>query len=126
MTIKRLEHVGVNVSDMARSEAFYNEVFGLIKLEEYSDRVENMHLVFMGFPDESQTAIELVLDPPSASSGPVDHIAFTVDDIESEYVRIRGLGVPCIHPSVQRLANGMRYAFFTGPDGESLELFQRA
>jgi lactoylglutathione lyase len=61
-----------------------------------------------------------------AAAGRVHHVAFTVDDIEEEFERIRSLPEPVsgLDETITTLPNGSRYFFFNGPDSEALELFQ--
>jgi lactoylglutathione lyase len=54
----------------------------------------------------------------------VHHIAFTVSDIEAELDKLRARGVRLIDETPRTILNGVKIAFFFGPDGERLELFQ--
>ncbi|HSL93151.1 MAG TPA: VOC family protein, partial [Bacillota bacterium] len=58
--------------------------------------------------------------------GPFDHLAWYVDDIESEVTRLKGLGVEFRPDQIMTVLDGRKIAFFFGPDGERLELVQRA
>ena len=59
-----------------------------------------------------------------AKAGRVHHVAFTVDDIEAEFERIRAADVAGLDEAITTLPNGSRYFFFDGPDGEAIEFFQ--
>lgn len=61
-----------------------------------------------------------------SDSGKVHHIAFTVSDIDAELERLRGLGVQLIDETPKTISDVGRLAFFFGPDGERLEIFQPA
>lgn len=123
--IHKLEHVGIMVKDMDVSIRFYSEVLGLsmVGKEKLDDGVE---LVFLSYPESENIQVELISgghdDIPA--KGKVDHLAFTVSDIEAEVERLRQLGVRLIHESPKTILNGIKIAFFYGPDGERLEFFQ--
>ncbi|MCZ8523529.1 MULTISPECIES: VOC family protein [Paenibacillus] len=125
--IHKLEHIGIMVSDMDASIRFYTEVLGLRLARR--EQIENgPELGFLSFPGSEQVEIELVgrgTDGMSPS-GIVNHLAFTVSDIEQELERLRGLGIRLQDEQPKVILNGVKIAFFEGPDGERLELFQPA
>lgn len=125
--IHKLEHVGVRVNDMDASIRFYTEVLGLrlVKRAALEDGVE---LGFLSFPGSDNVEIELIGRGSDglSDSGKVHHIAFTVSDIEDEIARLKSHGVQMIHETPQTILDGAKLAFFFGPDGERLELFQPA
>ena len=47
------------------------------------------------------------------------------DAIEEEIANVKEHGVTFIDESITTLPSGSRYIFFTGPDGEWIELFQK-
>lgn len=123
--INKLEHIGIMVKDMDVSIRFYSEVLGLhlVGREKLDDGVE---LGFLSYPDSENIQVELISrghdDIPA--KGKVDHLAFTVSDIEEEVERLRRLGVRLIDETPKTILDGIKIAFFYGPDGERLELFQ--
>jgi lactoylglutathione lyase len=127
--IRKLEHIGVKVSNMDRSIQFYKDVLGL-ELVGRSQVNEQLELAFLSYPDTDNIQIELISrrsdDLPAA--GIVDHMAFTVTDIEAEVERLKSLGVKMIDeaPRELNISGIVKIAFFYGPDGEKLEFFQRA
>jgi lactoylglutathione lyase len=125
MAVKKLEHVGVMVSDLEVSIGFYQDVLGLDLLDRF-DANESTGLAFLGDGGSGQVIIELICgkDNTFPDEGKVHHIAFTVDDIEGEIERLRSLKVHFTNDEISTLANGSKYIFFKGPDGETLELFQ--
>ncbi|MCY9588551.1 VOC family protein [Paenibacillus chitinolyticus] len=124
MAVTKLEHVGVMVADMEKSISFYESVVGL-KLK---DTVTNgaMKLAFLGFDVKGETEVELIegYGGSLTEEGRVHHLAFTVDDIEAEFERVRKTDVVMIDTEITTLPNGSRYFFFHGPDGEWVEFFQ--
>jgi lactoylglutathione lyase len=123
--IHKLEHIGIMVKDMDASIRFYAEVLGLglVGREKLDDGVE---LGFLSYPDSGNIELELIGHDHGnfPTSGKVHHIAFTVTDIEAEVERLRKLGVSLIDESPRTILNGIKIAFFYGPDGEKLEFFQ--
>ncbi|MNC58238.1 Lactoylglutathione lyase [compost metagenome] len=123
--IKKLEHIGVYVNDMDESITFYTEVLGLSLAARR--RLDNgVELSFLSFPDQPQTEIELIGRGTEGmpDNGIVHHIAFTVTEIEAELERLRSLGIRLLDEEPRTILGGTKIAFFFGPNGERLELFQ--
>ncbi|MED4600165.1 VOC family protein [Paenibacillus validus] len=126
MARKKIEHVGVMVKDIDASVRFYKEVVGL----ELKGRLDHpngvIQLAFLGFGQQAETELELIqgYNEGLPAEGKVHHIAFTVDDIEEEFARIKELDIRLIDQEITTLPNGSRYFFFYGPDGEWIEFFQ--
>ncbi|MEH7275659.1 VOC family protein [Neobacillus vireti] len=125
MAIRKLEHVGVMVSDLEVSIDFYQNVLGLDLKDKFAASPA-VNLAFLGDRESSQVIVELIAGENNSfpDEGKVHHIAFTVDSIEEEIERLKGLKVPFSNNEISTLANGSKYIFFKGPDGETLELFQ--
>jgi lactoylglutathione lyase len=125
MAVQKLEHVGVVVKNIEVSAEFYGKVLGM-ELKEIRQPNPDIRLGFLGFPEDTALIIELVERANSdlPNEGIVNHIAFTVDDIEKDAARIAELGVTFINEGIISLGNGTRFIFFKGPDGEHLELYQ--
>lgn len=126
MAVRKIEHVGIMVSALDKSIAFYEQTVGLAHLETITHTNGVIRLAFLSFPGSPDTEVELIegFDGQLAAAGRVHHVAFNVDDIEAEFVRIRALGVDSLDEQITSLPNGSRYFFFNGPDGEALEFFQ--
>jgi lactoylglutathione lyase len=126
MTVRKIEHVGIMVSSLEVSLPFYENVVGLKHKETLVHTNGVIRLAFLAFTESSETEVELIegFTGDLAKSGRVHHIAFTVDDIEQEFTRIRSLEVAGLDEQLTTLPNGSRYFFFDGPDGEAIEFFQ--
>ncbi|MFD0671517.1 VOC family protein [Cohnella sp. GCM10027633] len=126
MAVRKIEHVGIMVSSLERSIAFYENVVGLKYLETLLHTNGVIRLAFLAFPDSLDTEVELIegYTGSLAREGRVHHIAFTVDNLDEEFARVGALNVEGLDESITTLPNGSRYFFFSGPDGESLEFFQ--
>ncbi|QYR22831.1 VOC family protein [Paenibacillus sp. sptzw28] len=128
MTVRKLEHVGIMVKDLEKSISFYTEIIGLSHLYTMTHTNGVIRLAFLAGADAQETELELIEGYNSGlpAEGKTHHVAFTVDDAEAEFERIKGLGVPLRDSEITTLPNGARYFFFYGPDGEFLEMFQPA
>ncbi|CAG9621670.1 VOC family protein [Sutcliffiella rhizosphaerae] len=126
MAIKRLEHIGVMVKDMELSIDFYTNVLGFITKGKVDHPNGQIKLAFLGFNDCEETELELIqgYHDQLPAEGKVHHLALTVDNIEVEYERLKELDVTFIEKEITILPDGARYIFFTGPDGEWIELFE--
>lgn len=126
MAVRKIEHVGIMVQSLDVSIPFYVNVVGLQHMETLLHTNGVIRLAFLSFPESKDTEVELIegYTGDLAKAGRVHHIAFTVDDIELEFTRIRSLELPGLDEQITTLPNGSRYFFFDGPDGEALEFFQ--
>lgn len=126
MAVKKIEHIGIMVKNIEASVAFYTEVLGLVHKYTMTHTNGVIRLAFLAFPGTEETEIELIerYNDSLPAEGKVHHIALTVDDLDAEVERIKGLPVELRDTEITTLPNGARYFFFYGPDGEILELFQ--
>ncbi|WP_309120957.1 VOC family protein [Paenibacillus sp.] len=124
--MKKLEHIGIMVKNMDESIRFYTEVIGM-NLDRRVALNEEVELAFLTFPGQESVEVELVgrFDGKLSADGIVNHLAFTVDDIEAEIARLQAAGVSMIDTAPRVILNGIQIAFFYGPNGEKLELFQK-
>ncbi|KMJ59540.1 glyoxalase [Bacillus sp. LL01] len=126
MAIKRLEHVGIMVRNIEASIEFYKKILGFSLKGQLDHPNGTIKLAFLGFNDSDETELELIqgYNDHLPAEGKVHHIALTVDDVEVEYERLKQLNVTFIEQEITTLPNGARYIFFSGPDGEWIELFE--
>lgn len=127
MAVKKIDHVGVMVSDLEASLIFYQKVVGMELKDQFTIANGSRTLAFLGFNGTDETELELVFggNPDLPSEGKVNHIAFLVDDIEEEFKRLQGLDIVFISDEIVTLPNGYRNFFVQGPDGEKVEFFLR-
>jgi lactoylglutathione lyase len=122
----KMEHVGIMVNDMDESLTFYQNILGLeLRNREWlNDTVE---LAFLYFPEQPSVEVELIYDgEPVGNEGIVSHLAFTVENIEAELVRLKDEGVHLLDEKPRSvLRDTVKIAFFNGPNGEKLELVER-
>lgn len=120
-------HVGLNVTDLARSTAFYRGVFGFEVLGEQTDG--DRRFAFLGLDGDlavtlwQQSSGEFATDRPG-----LHHLAFLVPDVEAvraAEARVRALGGPLFHDGVVPHGEGAASGgiFFADPDGVRLEIY---
>lgn len=127
MAVMNIDHVGVMVKNLDASITFYQDVVGMVVNDKFTIESGAKTLAFLGFNGSDETELELIYGSSEdfPSEGVVNHIAFTVDNIEKEFERLTGLAVTFINPEIATLPNGYRNFFVYGPDGEKVEFFQR-
>ncbi len=126
MAVTKLEHVGIMVKNIEESVKFYEQIVGLRLKDTLLHTNGVIKLAFLGFGQSGESEVELIegYHAELPQEGKVHHLAFSVDNIEAEFVRIKSLPVQLIDQEITILPNGSRYFFFYGPDGEWIEFFQ--
>jgi len=121
-------HSMIRVLDEARSVAFYDTAFGLKVADRFD--FDDFTLVYLRNP-EVDFELELTInkgrtEPYDLGSG-YGHIAFAVDDLDSEHARFEAAGlnprkVMEFHRDGALMA---RFFFVADPDGYQIELLQK-
>lgn len=126
--ILRLDNVGVAVMDVDRIATFFHKQLGLdverdLTAEQPWARVllEPQYLYLFQVP-ESQAA-RPDSDPTGTPPG-IDHISFTVADIDAAYTSLSGLGVEFDGEPTTEQEWGVRLAAFRDPEGNRYYLVQ--
>ena len=115
-------HIGIVVKNMDKSLEFYTTVLGCRLEESYQD--ERVHLAFVKAGQQTIELIQYQEDSVEVrGAGSVDHIAFAVTDIEFEIAKLQQHNVTLLFEQ-PKVVSGKKIMFFTGPDGERLELVQ--
>ena len=124
----KIIHAMIRVLDLDRSKLFYQQAFGLTPSHELD--FEDFALVYLR-NNENDMEIELTLNkgkttPYTHGSG-YGHVAMCVDDLDTEYERLKALGIEPtdiveFSPDDNLLA---RFFFVTDPDGYEIEVLQR-
>jgi catechol 2,3-dioxygenase-like lactoylglutathione lyase family enzyme len=144
--MRRLHHIGIPVSNLEKSIAWYSEILGLVANkaapssgEAISLAVEipsaEMNVAFLAVGDHLLLELLEYTNPRgipytlrNCDVGAV-HVCFQVDDILQTYGEMSKIGVKFNHPPIElgedsgELA-GYWFAYFRDPDGVQLELFQ--
>jgi catechol 2,3-dioxygenase-like lactoylglutathione lyase family enzyme len=130
--INHLQHIGIPVTDLKRSEAFYEKLgFRNVMKSEFEHKGDKGLVAMM---QQGSMIIEIYQMPEaelsairSRQDGHVDHIAFDVDDIEAAFSELKNASFHILEESPVFLPfweKGCRYFNILGPDGERLEFNQ--
>jgi len=117
MQLQRLDHVSLNVTDRARSIAWYRDVLGLPQLNQPSADDEP---VFLGQPGLQFGLFQAQQQSPARepeSSG-LRHVAIVVDDLDAAQERLRSHRVEFRY---EDHGNALS-VYFRDPDGHVLEI----
>ena len=140
MKIHRIDHISINVNDLAAAKAFFVdlgfEVQGEDELEgAWLDPLIGLQgvktaVVFLRTPD-GEASIELVkyYSPPDekgiqqtyANTLGIRHIAFVVEDIEAIVAKLKQKGTE-IFSEIYNYENTYKLCYIRGPEGIILEL----
>ncbi|NUW41255.1 VOC family protein [Nonomuraea rhodomycinica] len=120
-------HIGLNVTDLARSTAFYRRIFDFEVLSEKTEG--ERQFAFLGRDGK----LLVTLWQQSGGAFPVDrpglhHLSFQVPDIEAvrqAEATLRELGVQPLYDGIVPHGEGASSGgvFFTDPDGIRLEIY---
>jgi len=119
-------HVGIIVSDLARSKEFY----GALGFEFVDERVgEDKTLTFMrlGGLQVELFAYREPVPAPDATHEKVlgfRHLAFETPDIDGVFSELRERGIIGGDIAIRELPGGWRLLFFPDPDGMEIEIKQ--
>jgi len=127
--ITGIDHIYVTVSDMSRSEAFYDPVMAMLGFKRSSGPLAGGDHHVHYFNRITQLTIRPAKDPSRAHdplSPGLNHICYRVPDeaqVDAAAAGLKGLGVDCTEPRLYPEYAPDYYAtFFTDPDGVRLEI----
>jgi len=132
LTINKLQHIGIPVTDLSVSKAFYNRLgFENVMQSDFTFDGDTGTCMMMQHKD---IIIELyqmpqkqLQDIKTRKDGHVDHIAFDVDDIDATFNTLKQASFTVLEDAPVFLSfwkNGCKYFNILGPDGERLEFNQ--
>lgn len=128
-TINSLQHVGIPVTDLKVSSAFYERLGfknvmsgsfdynggkGAVAMMQQDDMIMELYQM----PESELAEIR------SRKNGHIDHVAFDVNNIDAVFAELKASGFDVIEKEPVFLAfwkNGCRFFNILGPDGERLE-----
>lgn len=125
-----LAHVALYTKDLETSINFYKQLGGTTAGR--ADVIKQTgvnHLAMIAMPGFSLEIIEPHDGSPVTNEGGLfPHLAIETDDIEAAIVDLKAIGVTTFRTEkpvdMPTLFGGIRNIFFTGPDGELLELVE--
>ncbi|WP_053204790.1 VOC family protein [Jiangella muralis] len=118
----RMLHLGLRVTDLDRSLAFYTAVGYTV-----AGRVPETpfgSLTMLQLPGDPFISLELVHDParPVTDTGAVNHLVVQTDDMAATVADLAAKGLAA-EPPVD-MGEGMSTSWLTDPDGYRIELVQ--
>ncbi len=120
-------HVGLNVTSLERSIAFYEQAFGLSTIRTSEDA--NRRYAFLGDGERLVVTLWQQSEGRARTDLPgLHHLSFqvdTVDEVMRAEARLRALGVRLHHDGAVAHSEGAASGgiFFEDPDGIRLEIF---
>lgn len=130
LKINQLQHIGIPVSNIQKSIAFY-EQFGFKNVMPSTFEIEGEKGGIVAMMQLESMIIELYQLPNShlteiknRKDGSIDHIAFDVDDIDLTFKTLKENHFDIIETAPVFLNfwnKGCKYFNLVGPDGERLE-----
>lgn len=124
--ISGIHHVAIICSDYPKSKAFYTNILGFEIIEEtyraardsykLDLRVGNSQIELFSFPNAPGR-------PSYPEAQGLRHLAFSVDDIEAQVIKLKAKGIDTEPVRIDELT-GKQFTFFKDPDGLPLELYE--
>ncbi len=110
----KLDHLGFMVSDLERSLAFYQKLFGFNVVKRFKFRDNNIVLLDIG-----DGLLELIQREDGGVPPAGSHTAFLEPDFDQRVKALEEMGVETrLSPGL----DGDRLCFFKDPDGHTIEL----
>ncbi len=131
-TFHRLQHIGIPVTHLQASEAFYNKLgFTNVMQAQFIYNSETGNVMML---QKDDIVIEIYQMPEkelteirNRKAGNIDHIAFDVADIDAAFNELKAEGFSVVEEAPVFLPfwkKGCKYFNILGPDGERLEFNQ--
>jgi len=120
----RMLHIGLRVTDRARSLAFYVAVGYEVVGEVAGTSIG--HLTMLKLPDDDFVTLELVHDPPAAvelGTG-LSHLVIRVESMDAALDALAAHGIIAEAPSSPSDSDDFLTSWITDPDGRRIELVQ--
>ena len=130
--MEKIEHIGIAVKDLERSNLLFKQLFGIphYKIEEVASEGVKTSF-FKSGPNKIELLAATNSESPIAKfiekkGEGIHHIAFAVDDIESEIERLKNEGFTIINPTPKKGADNKLVAFLhpKSTNGVLIELCQ--
>jgi catechol 2,3-dioxygenase-like lactoylglutathione lyase family enzyme len=119
--VRKIHKIAVVTDDVEGSVAFYTQKLGMEVMERFHNE-DDEDFVFLKAGD-----IKLELMPKKTMETPegFHHISFEVEHVDSACEELRAKGVKILVEPFDTGVGGIRLAFFEGPNGLRLQLFER-
>lgn len=125
--IKKVEHIALIVTDMEKAISYYSNMFGFTLRTRRQSKIRD--LAFLKHDQQPGFEIELIRDlvPQDLYSerGIVNHLAFTVEDMEEAIQYYKDKGISFNSETYETANDGTKTIFFYGPNRELLQFVER-
>ena len=131
--LRGLQHIGLPVTNLERSKAFYTELgFAEIMRTELPGASKSVQVAMMQHEGLTIELYQLEQEErqeiAKRNDGHIDHIALDVMDIEQAYTEISAAGLEILEDNAPVFLpfwdHGVRFFTIRGPDGEKVEFNQ--
>ena len=131
--IKKIDHIGIAVKDIAKSLKLYEGMLGLKAVETEVVEEQKVKVAFLPTGDSEVELLESI-SPDGAiakfiekNGEGIQHIAFRVDNLEQRLAELKEKGVRLIDEKPRRGAGGAKIAFLhpKSTHGVLIELCER-
>jgi len=140
----KLDHVAIRCADYEKSKKYYQELLGAKVIFESTSKLDGCpySLMYIGGEDlkgdllndhyafSTLETIELLGQPADGTKKPngLSHVCYRVDSVKDAYEWAKSKGIPFVDPYQNGMpkagyGEGIKIAFFNGPDGERTEFF---
>ena len=140
----QLDHIAIRCEDYQKSKAYYQDLLGAKMIYESHSKLDGSPycLLYIGGEDlkgdllndhyaySPLETIELLGQPTDGTKKPngLSHICYRVDEVKDAYEMAKSKGVKFVDEYQNGMlesgyGEGIKIAFFNGPDGERTEFF---
>lgn len=128
MKITRINHVSINVSDMAKSRDFYQRILGL-EMQQTVD-CGDFDITYFALPDGSRLELfdyhlKNSENPHGESDVGLRHLAFEVQDVAAHEAYLRSQGVKVTLATCDLPNLDARVMLFLDPNSVTLEFCEK-
>jgi lactoylglutathione lyase len=131
--LQGLQHLGLPVTNLERSQAFYAQLgFTETLRTDIQPQTEVIRVAMMQHENFTielyQLGQEDLQEIAKRADGHIDHVALNVLDIEQAYMEIKAAGLEILEDNAPVYLpfweHGVKYFTVRGPDGEKIEFNQ--
>lgn len=127
LSLQKIHHVAIIVSDYERSKYFYTQVLGLEVIQETYRAARNSYKLDLSVNGQDQIELFSFPEPPPRPSYPeaagLRHLAFAVEDVDQAKTRLEEQGITIESVRTDAITK-KRFTFFADPDGLPIELYE--
>lgn len=119
-------HISILTQNMTESMRFYRDILGMQVRLEFSVDGRPFALLDMGDGSYIELQTAKADAGPITAGGMLAHFALASNDVRAAVEKVRQAGYPITMEPKEVILNTLpaAVAFFSGPSGESVELFQ--